>query len=332
MISVVVPIFNVGIWIERCLNKILSQSFSNIEVILVNDGSEDNSQKICEEFVKKDNRVRLINKDNGGLSSARNTGIGIATGKYIVFIDPDDEIVDGYFNSLYETAEKYNCDSVISGYRTIPTNKNQIPNYKLNEVLTGEELILSSLNIHSNNDLCFVWRYIYKMDVIRNKKIKFNEQVFIGEDVIFNLEFLLNSKRVIAIKDIYYLYTVNNPESLMRVTFKPKLEESLIKQYEIRKCLSQQYGLSNDKNYTKDLANYYINVIYKLILKNLLNSNNNDVNKELKRVLNYKMFRESVREIGLFYKCNNFREYIYYLAFKFKIYSLIMLNINHESR
>lgn len=322
-ISIIIPIYNVEKYLSTCFDTILGQPFTNFELILVNDGSIDKCGEICDNYVKQDERIKVIHKKNGGLSSARNAGIEAARGKYIVFVDPDDKIAENYFISLYSIAEEKQCDAVVSGYKTIPTNNIIIPSFKLNTVMYGRDFVLSSSNVHSKNDLCFVWRYIYKLSIIKNKNIRFNEQVFIGEDVIFNLEFLLESQRVYAIPEQLYFYTVNNPDSLMRVPYKPKLESSLILQYKIRKQLSQKFELLKYKHYRKDMANYYINNIYKLMINNLRNSQSTDIVQELRRIISHKMISDSVKEIGVFYRCKNIKEYIYYLALKFKIYFII---------
>ena len=299
VISIVVPIYNVEKWLSRCIDSILNQPFQKIELILVNDGSPDKCGEICDYYEKKDNRIRVIHKENGGLSSARNAGIKVATGKYIVFIDPDDQISKDYLIKLYNIAENHTCDAVISGYTTVPTDNNIIPYFKLDTVMNGKDFVLSSTNIHSKNDLCYVWRYIYNLTIIKMKNIRFNEQVFIGEDVIFNLEFLLESKRVYAISDSLYYYTVNNPDSLMRMPYKPNLESSLILQYKIRKQLSQKFGLLNYQHYKKDLANYYINNIYKLMINNLKNSQSTNMTSSLRRIINYEMYSDSLEKLDL---------------------------------
>lgn len=330
LISVIVPIYNVEKWLPRCIEGILNQPFTNIELILVNDGSSDKCGKICEEYAKKDNRIKVIHKENKGVSSARNAGIEVATGKYIVFIDPDDEISKSYFTKLYSTAENYNCDAVICGYETIPNHSIITPNFKLNTVMNGRDFVLSSSNIHSSNDLCFSWRYMYNLSTIKDKNIRFNEQVFIGEDVIFNLEFLLKSQRVCALSEILYFYNVNNLNSLMRAPFKPNLEGSLVLQYKIRKQLSKEFSLLQEKHFRKDMANYYINNIYRLLINNLKSDPYANVNSAFRRIVNYEMFSDSFKEIGFSYQCNNFKEYLYYLALKFKVYPLIIQAYKRE--
>lgn len=321
-VSIVIPIYNVEDYLNNCINAILTQHFSDFEMILVNDGSTDKSGIMCDEYAKQDNRIKVLHKINGGLSSARNAGINIAKGKYIVFIDPDDQISNDYFLKLYDLSEQNNCDIVVGGYCTVPSNSAYIPSFKLNEITNGKELILSSRKVHSDNNLCFVWRYFYRLEKIKN--IRFNERVFYGEDVIFNLEVLLQSDRVLAIPDILYFYTVNNPNSLMRKPYKPKLESSLVLQYKIRRYLSEKHHLLSNKNYRHDMANYYINNIYRLLLDNLKHSENLDVNMAIKRLVNYEMISKSVNDVMLSNSTKKFKEFIYLLALKYRLYPLLV--------
>lgn len=323
MVSIVIPIYNVEKYLRNCIDSIMNQQFQDFELILVNDGSIDSSLEICREYEEKDKRIKLINKKNGGLSSARNAGLGIAKGKYISFIDPDDSINEEYFNVFVNEAEVNNCDIVVSGYKTVPNNIEIIPSYKLNTVLKGTDFILSSDNVHSKNELCFVWRYFYKLELIKQNRILFNEKIYIGEDVAFNIQLLVKAERVMAISKILYLYTINNPNSLMRNDYKPNLESSLVEQYNIRKDISIEYGLINDKKYCIDMAEYYLNNIYNLMISNIKFLDNNNKKIAINRILEYKMFKECMKMIGFKYNCSNYKEYIIFLMKKFNMYFII---------
>ena len=109
LISVVLPVYNVERYIIKCMNSVLSQTYKNIEIILVDDGSQDRCPEICERYAKKDKRVKVIHKENGGLSDARNAGIKVANGEYITFIDSDDYVDNDYVEFLYNTIEKTNA-------------------------------------------------------------------------------------------------------------------------------------------------------------------------------------------------------------------------------
>ncbi|QGS69684.1 glycosyltransferase [Oceanobacillus sp. 143] len=125
-ISIIVPIYNVEKYLEACLNSILAQSYFDFELILVNDGSLDRSGEICDLYAEKDNRIRVIHKMNGGVSSARNKGINTANGKYIGFVDPDDTILPTMFELLIKSALEHNADIVVSPFTTINLIENKV--------------------------------------------------------------------------------------------------------------------------------------------------------------------------------------------------------------
>ncbi|MBA1325633.1 glycosyltransferase [Enterococcus faecium] len=116
--SIIVPVYKVEKYLRKCVDSILAQTFTDFEVILVDDGSPDNSGKICDEYAEKDNRVRVIHKENGGLSSARNAGIDVARGKYLGFVDSDDYIDEDMYEILYENLKIHDAD--ISSVELIP--------------------------------------------------------------------------------------------------------------------------------------------------------------------------------------------------------------------
>ena len=119
VISIIVPIYNTEKYLNECVDSIINQTYKNIEIILVNDGSTDNCLKICDEYAKKDKRVKVIHKENGGLSSARNSGLDILTGKYVCFIDSDDYVATTFVYDMFNLITKYNADIVEGSYQTI---------------------------------------------------------------------------------------------------------------------------------------------------------------------------------------------------------------------
>jgi len=125
LISIIVPIYNVEIYLEKCLNSIINQTYKNIEILLINDGSSDNSLRICKKYQKKDKRIVLINKKNGGLSSARNAGIDKASGNYLLFIDSDDYIEIDMIEKLYNNIKSNNADISICNFFITKKNKDR---------------------------------------------------------------------------------------------------------------------------------------------------------------------------------------------------------------
>ncbi|MDB8558410.1 glycosyltransferase [Turicibacter sanguinis] len=323
-ISIIVPVYNSEKFISICIESILNQNFHNYEVILINDGSSDSSLKICEEYSKLDKRIQVIDQVNKGVSHARNIGIEIAQGEYIVFIDADDELDSDYLKLLYQTITNSNCDLIVSGYILFPTYKKCIPNFKRYSVMKGIDFILSSPNIHSNNDLCFCWRNIYRLSTIRENRIFFNENIHIGEDVVFNLELLVHVDRVMAISDCLYRYRINNENSVMRVKYRPYLEASILKQYELRKKISLEYNLLNNYFFKKDMYNYILNNIYRLLVENAKNEPDCNLQLAIKRFISSDMIRDCFKLRFYDYEFSSIKEYIYFYLIKFKLEFFIL--------
>jgi glycosyltransferase involved in cell wall biosynthesis len=220
-ISIIVPVYNVEHYLKRCIDSILAQRFEDFELILVDDGSQDNSGKICEGYSKFDNRIKVIHKENGGVSSARNVGIGIAKGEYIGFVDSDDFIHKRMYEMLYSYGVKHEADIVICDYlevseKEIYDTENDIP--KFNEKNYSS---IESLNqLYTDNYVRFV--------IVCNrlfKKYLFNDLKFIEgkryEDELIAHRILFKSSKVtyLPIKLYYYLH---RKDSFMRSPFNIK--------------------------------------------------------------------------------------------------------------
>ena len=179
-VSVIIPVYNAEKTLHRCVDSVLAQTFTNFELILINDGSIDESKKICDDYAKKDSRVVVIHKANGGVSSARNKGLDIAQGEWITFVDSDDYILNDFLQNF-----TYNFDLEICGVQTFgecstidtPT-KNEIIN---NRVKISEWLITDCRKLY----MVTPWCKILKRKIIRDNKIYFNELLIRGEDTIF---------------------------------------------------------------------------------------------------------------------------------------------------
>lgn len=193
-ISIVVPVFNVEKFLKKCIESIISQSFSNFEVLLVNDGSTDGSLDICLQYTKIDDRVKVINKKNGGLSDARNAGIKYATGKYICFIDSDDFIEKEYLQKLYKNIVKYNSDVSMCEYFITDENGQKIQIEKFNneklKYISGKKLIES---IYSRNPTISIvaWNKLYKRKLFANitySKGRLYEDQFIAVPLFWSVK------------------------------------------------------------------------------------------------------------------------------------------------
>lgn len=142
LISVIIPVYNVEMYLNNCIDSVINQTYKNIEIILVDDGSTDDSANICDDYAKKDSRIKVIHKENGGLSDARNAGTKVSTGKYITFIDSDDYIEKDYVEYLYELLTKNKTNMSIAAYTVISQEKKiNIGNGYTDKVLTTEECL-----------------------------------------------------------------------------------------------------------------------------------------------------------------------------------------------
>lgn len=202
-VSIIVPIYNVEKYLSKCIESILSQTYKNIEIILVDDGSPDNSPQICDEYAKKDDRIIVIHKANGGVSSARNAGIDIATGKYIGFVDPDDYIENNMYELMMNKIEEYQANIVICGYDYINENYTVERHYHIqqDEILTQKQFMSMQFDMpptirHGVVNKLFIAKTL--------KKIRFPEGINSSEDVYVLAEYAKFIKKAVFIHKPLY--------------------------------------------------------------------------------------------------------------------------------
>ena len=203
-ISIIIPVYNAEKYLEKCLDSVINQTYKNIEIICVNDGSKDNSLKILEEYAKKDERIKIITQENKGVSVARNTGIKAVSGEYIMFVDSDDKIeLNACELSLNKILEN-NSDICCFGVREIRNGKEFV---RFWEQEIFEEYFDKELDINAKrNFLVNVCGKLFRGDFIKRNKIFFIENVKTGEDSIFNLCCLFNNPKYSLLNEQLYEY------------------------------------------------------------------------------------------------------------------------------
>lgn len=221
-VSIIVPVYNAEKTIERCLKTILNQTYNNIEVILINDGSNDSSDKIIKSF--DDKRIIYKKNKNQGVSKTRNDGIDLSSGKFIVFVDSDDYLSEFMIEKLMNKKDNF----VVSGYNEVHKDV----------VINSFELSLSSDLIDIGEhfwDLYEVkkavnrpWGKLYNASIIKNNCLKFNENLSLGEDLLFNLEYFRFVNKLVYIDEPLYFYRVGNPNSLAKKYYSNMLEIQII--------------------------------------------------------------------------------------------------------
>lgn len=223
MISVIVPVYNVEEYLSECVESIRNQTYNNLEIILVDDGSTDNSANICDEYAKKDSRIKVIHKKNGGLADARNAGIKIATGKYIGFVDSDDFILPDMYEKLFNTIESTASDIVMAKWcydDEIEKSDNSTENEPI--VFTNCEaldfLIQGRKGQHISTS---VWDRLYKREVIQEVWFPFGKCY---EDIVWTTNVFWNAKRIAYIAQTVYIYRKREGS----ITQKDSIEKGVI--------------------------------------------------------------------------------------------------------
>lgn len=226
LITIIVPIYNAEKYLSRCIDSILSQTFKHFDALLINDGSSDRSRKICEEYARKDNRIKVFHKNNGGVSSARNLGLNNTFSKWVTFIDSDDWISTSYLEDLITSAQETDPDIVIES--PIYVYKDKHKTIKIQNKLYTEEVGLRDLILNGLLDFTEPHSKLFKVDIIKKYKIYFPENVKIGEDGIFNAMFLNVSSRFLILNKTGYYYNKTS-ESAQSNYYVPEVEIKGIK-------------------------------------------------------------------------------------------------------
>ena len=181
LISVIVPIYKVEEYLDRCVESLVNQTYKNLEIILVDDGSPDNCPKMCDDWAKKDSRIKVVHKKNGGLSDARNAGFEVATGDIISFIDSDDWIEPEMFETMLSQMEKDDSDIVSCGVNWVEENGSVIRTVTVSEDSVRDTHTAMQELINDNRVKQHVWNKLYKYDMIKDipfEKGKYHEDVF----------------------------------------------------------------------------------------------------------------------------------------------------------
>lgn len=223
-VSFVIPVYNVAPYISKCLDSIINQSFDLWEALVVDDGSSDTSGSICDEYAKRDSRVHVYHKDNGGVSSARNYALDKATGEWVWFVDSDDYIADNSLSILYDIVSKTACDTAFFGLideydgvvRNTTKDFSQLLNLKKSD-------FLSQIFCYTNPTMLF------RRTVIEKHHIRFSEGVRMAEDLEFQYKYLIWSDRPISIKERLYIYRHREGSAMTNLnTYCNNLNDSLI--------------------------------------------------------------------------------------------------------
>ena len=208
-ISIIVPVFNVEKYLSKCIESLVKQTYKNIEILLINDGSQDNSLNICKEWEKKDGRIKVFSQRNQGLSEARNTGIKNAKGNYICFVDSDDLVLSDFIEILYYLIKKYGCEiaqvNFIEKTDDEIEKKINIEKQIFNEKILSSRDMIKGLTTNDHKKNVIVWNKIYKKELFENLSFK-NGKIY--EDEFFTWKVFMKCKKIAVSDKILYVYRI----------------------------------------------------------------------------------------------------------------------------
>lgn len=253
-VSIIVPVYKTEKYLEECLDSIAKQTYSNIEIILIDDGSPDGCGKICDKYRAKDSRFIVVHKENEGLGYTRNCGLDIATGDYVTFVDSDDYLEPNMISHFMNQIAVSEADTCMGGFRRVDDNHDVVytegyekvvyTNNQIRDILLKR--ILGSIPKKHDSYKMSVWNVIYSMEIIKRNHMRFpSEKIFISEDLIFNFDYYMKACKVCITDNITYNYRVNE-NSLTRVYKSDMLEKVCVLYKEMEKRIIYLY--KNDEN------------------------------------------------------------------------------------
>ncbi len=347
-VSVIVPVYNAQKYLERCIDSLIKQSLEDIEIILVDDSSTDSSLSICQDYAKKDKRIKVIHKENEGAGMARNAALKVAAGEYIGFVDSDDFITPDMFKTLCEKAEKYNSDLVMSGVLFVDGNmfsqkgESVRKDYfavdthfetrdELNELRMG---IVGAKpeDIDDSKYGMSIWKNLFRHSIIKENNLFFqSEREMLSEDALFMIDFISCIKKATGINEAFYSYC-RNGESISKSYKKDRFQKSLVFVNEAQKRF--------EKDIEKEKYQIYIYRFWQAMCRVLCSQ---EIMFQKSNGLNYKALRARLKEICTnkltiealkVYPISNLpiKQRIFAYSMKFRLYFFLKILVGLRSK
>lgn len=278
LISIIVPIYNTAPYLDRCISSLIEQTHRNLEIILINDGSADNSLDICLEYAARDSRIQVISQENKGLGAARNAGLAIAKGDFIGFVDSDDYIAPHMMETLLAAAVQHDADFAGGGYYAVnPDTGACAPafhgDYLYDTPIRHAQILDILRTVHASkggNLLWFTCRNLYRRSILEQIGLRFFEGNII-EDAPFNLEYLANARCMVLIREPLYYY-VQTPNSIIRKPGKKNYLRKLEDSHNLKIGVYQKYRM---EGWETSMADYTLNHTLNLLIGNLMDLKQN---------------------------------------------------------
>lgn len=336
LISVIVPVYNVENYLRQCVDSLLNQTLSNIEIILVDDGATDNSPKICDEYARNYPSIKTVHKLNGGLSSARNVGMKEASGKYIGFVDSDDYVSKNMYETLWNLAETHQADCAYCEFtrfwndivENVKETEKVIKVYSDNQILNPYLLDRVGCIPIEKEDCTYgasVNLGLIRNDVIKRSNVQFvSERELIAEDMIFDIDFIPHCNRIIHTNEVLYYYRFN-PNSLTTRYVADRFEKNVI--------LCNEMAVRLNQNYTSDiymlrLQRYFLKITRIALIEEIAHLNENGwrtARTNINRIANNDELNEILKTYPFVLLPKSQR--IFFYAIKKRMYLLIAVLI-----
>lgn len=339
LVSIIVPVYNAEKYLNNCVDSIVNQTYKDIEIILINDGSIDNSGTICDVYASRDNRIKVLHQSNHGPSFTRNLGIASSNGEYIQFVDSDDFIAADMTEKLVEEIQPNN-DMVLCGYNKVIRGKDRIVSQSVSSNKIGTfqigEFLMYFGSLYLKNLINSPCNKLYKSDVIIKNKIQFRNDINMGEDLLFNLEYLRFSYQIGVIKEELYNYTKDSNNNSLTTTYMKDLFENQNLLFQEVKRFLKEYKLYTGDNkrfvetgYTTSIIGVFGNLFHRdsyISLKQKKEQiymlvNDNNVRKQLVNLENGNLQK---RYVGKMIKYKKINILFFYFIIREKVKSKII--------
>lgn len=294
-ISVIVPIYKVEKYLRKCVDSIVNQTYKNLEIILVDDGSPDNCPAMCDEYAKLDNRIKVIHKQNGGVSSARNVGLDCAKGSFVCFVDSDDTIELTMLEDLHQSIVETNSQLAVCCVRCVFENRIQ-ENCPFDQdfVLdTRDKQEFNSIYSNPKIDMASVCNKMYRKNLLSNQRIK--KDLIYAEDMVFNLEYYAKIDKIAFVSKCLYNYSIHADSCIQSNMSQLGLLGLKVLPYEIEFCNN-----TNNPELLKSFASGYLKVMVASLYPITKNEGKQNSKRIFKDIMQNEIVKHFVREMDTF--------------------------------
>ena len=319
LFSVIVPIYNKEEYLNKCIDSILNQSFNDYELILVNDGSIDNCPQIIDQYAKKDKKIKIIHKENGGLVSARKAGTQKAQGEYIVCVDADDYIKQDYLKDIAEIIKNNKVDIICTGYCRLSNDVEKQINIDYREGYYSKEDIIKEIYptlVQGKDATHFpvnIWAKAYKRDLYSKIQLNVDDSVTIGEDGVVSIPYIYLANSMYIINKHEYVYRTNNKSMTSSIAvLDPQYPKKVYKEY-------IKYIDDNKYDFKQQLDRFVVHQVFSMALSQFNNKRN--VKERINNILNDDLYKNALNNVEF----SNFKGHVIKYILKNKCISLLHL-------